>query len=188
MLVAVIAAGAGHHGNVRFRLGLVVQCDRRLRSYQPPWSKGRAECVLDETDCRVMFAALRLADDHLTAKQFDGIVGLEEAGIDEPVVLQPRPAARSERVLHHRTQATPRGKTRSMSLLSDTASWSPVTNGRRRSGGGCGVCLSKEPYVARCVSSMSIPSASPTNTGWMWRMEMLIERGSPSAPSPRAAR
>src|SRR5262245_42677780 len=148
MLMAVIAAGAGHHGNVRFRLGLVVQCDRPLRSYQPPWSKGRSECVLDETDCRVMFAALRLADDHLTAKQFDGIVGLEEAGIDEPVVLQPRPAARSQRVLHHRTQATPRGKTR----------------------------------------SMSIPSASPTNTGWMWRIDMLIERGSPSAPSPRAAR
>src|SRR5262245_39572953 len=105
MLMAVIAAGAGHHGNVRFRLGLVVQCDRPLRSYQPPWSKGRSECVLDETDCRVMFAALRLADDHLTAKQFDGIVRLEEAGIDEPVVLQPRPAARSERVFHpHRAR------------------------------------------------------------------------------------
>src|SRR5262249_24021984 len=145
-----------------------------------------------------MFAALRLADDHLTSNQFDGIVGLEEAGIDEPVVLQPRPTARSQRVLHPRTQATPRGKTTSTSLLSDTASWSPVTNGRRRSGGGCGVYLLRgevrapdfreEPYVARCVSSMSIPSASPTNTGWMWRMDLLIERGSPSAPSPRAAR
>src|SRR5712692_4567751 len=124
MLAAVVAPAARHHGNVRFRLGLVVQCDRTLRSHQPSWSKGRPERVLDQTDGRVMFATLRLADDHLAAEQLGGIVGLEEAGVDEPVVLPPRPAARSERILHHRTEATPRGKTTSMSLPSDTASWS----------------------------------------------------------------
>src|SRR5712691_2831047 len=124
MLAAVVAPAAGHHGNVRFWLGLVVQCDRPLGSHQPSWSKGRPERVLDQPDCRVMLAALRLADDHLAAQQLDGIVGLEEAGVDQPVVLQPRPAARSERILHHRAQATPRGKTTSMSLPSDTASWS----------------------------------------------------------------
>src|SRR5712691_8508110 len=123
MLAAVIAPAARHHGNVRFRLGLVVQCDRPLRSHQPSWSEGRPERVLDQTDCRVMLATLRLADDHLAAEQLDGIVGLEEAGVDEPVVLQPRPAARSGRMLHHRIEATPRGKTTSMSLP-DAASWS----------------------------------------------------------------
>src|SRR6266852_2344491 len=124
MLAAVIAPAAGHHGNVRFRLGLVIQRDRPLRSHQPSWSKVCPERVLDQTDCRVMLAALRLADDHLAAQQLDGIVGLKEAGVDEPVVLQPRPAARSERIFHHRTEATPRGKTTSMSLPIDTASWS----------------------------------------------------------------
>src|SRR3989442_2726177 len=140
MLAAVIAPAAGHHGNVRLRLGLVVQCDRALRSHQPSWSKGRPERVLDQTDCRVMFATLRLADDHLTAEQFDRIVGLEEAGVDEPVVLQPRPAARSERVFHHRTQATPREKTKSMSLRSDTASLS-MCWASRSPAGLCPLCL-----------------------------------------------
>src|SRR5437763_10666633 len=83
----VVAKAAGHDGHIRFRLGLIVQSQGRLRANFPAGAERRTERFLDGPDGAEVAAALGLRDEELTANQFDGIARSEEAALDQALVL-----------------------------------------------------------------------------------------------------
>jgi hypothetical protein len=69
MVVPVVAKAAGHHGDVRFGLGLVVECQRALPPDLPPWPERGTQRFLDRAEGGKVTTALRLGDDQLPAEQ-----------------------------------------------------------------------------------------------------------------------
>src|SRR5262245_36917410 len=88
------------HRHIRLGLGMVIGRYRVLDAYGPPVTEGAAERLAGELDGDRMVCALRLRDDELTAYQFDRLVLVNEADLDQTVVLLSRPALRVEGVVH----------------------------------------------------------------------------------------
>ena len=92
---------AGHDADIRFRLGLFVESDRHLRPHVPAGAERPLEGPLDQANARGVRAVLRLLDDHLAAEQLDPVVGPEDLGLCQSLVLQPCPLPRADRRLAH---------------------------------------------------------------------------------------
>ena len=92
---------AGHDADIRFRLGLFVESDRHLRPHVPSGAERPLEGPLDQANARGVRAVLRLLDDHLAAEQLDPVLGPEDLGLCQSLVLQPCPLPRADRRLAH---------------------------------------------------------------------------------------
>src|SRR5882724_3088317 len=106
MLTAVAPTRAARDRDVGLGLGLVVERDGTLRPHQPARLEGSAESVLDETDRRVVRALLGLAHDELAPQELEGLARVEDADVDQAVVLRAGPAPRANRIRRHEGDAT----------------------------------------------------------------------------------
>ena len=106
----VVAGPSGHDGDIRLRLGLLVQSDGQLGLDVPVGSERRAKRPGDQSNPGRVRPSLWLADDQLAAEQLQALVGCEGAQVDQALVLQARPALRTDGRLgdlaHGRRSAT----------------------------------------------------------------------------------
>src|SRR6266545_1674431 len=100
MLVAVLTRRALRHRNVRLRFRLIIQRDWGLGANQPSRSERAPQRFLCQIDGGVVRAALRLGDDEVAAEELDGIAWAEDADLDQPVILRPRPLTCPDWILH----------------------------------------------------------------------------------------
>jgi hypothetical protein len=91
--IAVIARITGHHGDVRLRLGFLVQRDGICARTSSAWSQHLRQHALNQANARRVGTMLRLLADHRATEQLHAIVGPEDLAFDEPLVLQARPFA-----------------------------------------------------------------------------------------------
>src|SRR2546428_5581271 len=88
----VVAKASGHHGDVRFRLRVVIERQRSLDPDVPAGPERRAERFLHGSNGREVVAALGLGDDEVAAHELDGLVRRQDAGVDQTLVLDAPPA------------------------------------------------------------------------------------------------
>ena len=96
----VVARIAGHDRDIGLWLGFLVERHRHLRPDVPAGSERPFENALDQSNCRGVRAVLRLFDDQLATEQLDPIIGSEDLGFRQPIVLDPRPLPRDHRLAH----------------------------------------------------------------------------------------
>ena len=96
-----VREGPAYDRHIRLGLGLVVERDGELH----PDVRGRAEGLSqgfgDELDAQRMRAALGLPDDELAAEELESLARLEDAPVDQLVVLDPFPASSAGRCRAH---------------------------------------------------------------------------------------
>jgi hypothetical protein len=98
VLEQIVSRAAGHHHDVRLRLGFVVERNRILHPDEPPRAEGRALRFRGQGDGGGVRAPLRLGNDELATEQLDGLVLLEEPDRDQLVVLLAGPVTTADNV------------------------------------------------------------------------------------------
>jgi hypothetical protein len=107
-MVTVVARVPGDDGHVRLGLGCVVERDGSLDLHGPARTEREAERLSRKLDRDDVRAVPGLLEQHVPGKQLDALVGADDLGVGEPVVLDTRPFPsvddRLERVswFHHR--------------------------------------------------------------------------------------
>jgi hypothetical protein len=95
MVAAVVAGTPGHDDHVGLGFRVVVERDRQLDPHDPSGRQGRPQGVVDPGDPGGVGGILRLGDDQLAVDELERLA-VEHAQRHEPLVLEPRPAARRE--------------------------------------------------------------------------------------------
>ena len=104
MRTDVVARRALDNADVRLRLRQVIEADRTLHLNEPPVSERALERLRHEQHRRPVRARLRLFHEQEPVEQLDRLVLVEEAMVDQPLVLPAGPATQRGplRVLHAR--------------------------------------------------------------------------------------
>jgi hypothetical protein len=108
MRFRVVVPGAAYDRQVGLGLRLVVEGDRHLHAHEPAGPEAGAQGVLDEAGRRRVEAADRLGDDEVSGEQLEMLARLEDAELDEAIVLGPGPAAGPRWIEHHPGHASDR--------------------------------------------------------------------------------
>ncbi len=101
----VVAPRAVYQGDIRLRLGFLVERERPMRPDEPAGAERRAQGFLDKPDGRVVRAAQWLADDELAAQELERLVRPKYADFDQAIVFRPRPPASTNTLTHASTVA-----------------------------------------------------------------------------------
>src|SRR4029453_3660976 len=110
VLSRVIPEAPGHHRDIRFWLGLIVECHRALPPPLPPRAECRPQPLFHRLDRSEVVGALRLRYDELAADQLDRVARLKESDRDQSIVLGPAPGMSLDLALRHAPSlATPAG-------------------------------------------------------------------------------
>src|SRR2546422_841860 len=95
--VAVVERAAANHGEVRLGLGGVIERDGGPNAHVIAWSERALKGRPHSGNGRRMFAPLRLLHHEEAVQQLDPLILLEEALVDEPIILSPGEAAGLDR-------------------------------------------------------------------------------------------
>ncbi len=105
MCIDVITRRAGDDADVRLRLGPVIEDDRTLCLHEPAFSKRALHRFRREKHRRPVQNVLRLLHEQQPVEQLDRVVLVEEAVVDQPLVLVTGPATQAGPLrLLHRSQ------------------------------------------------------------------------------------
>src|ERR1043166_6515473 len=94
MCVAIRPRISRHDRDIGLGLGVIVKRDRELGIDLPRFAESILKRGYHPTDASVVATALWLANHEQAVEQFDVLVPLEHAAFDQPLVLEPGPAAR----------------------------------------------------------------------------------------------
>jgi len=87
----VVTRGASNDADIRLGLGPVIEDDRALSLNEPALSESALQRLRHEKYRRPMRAVLWLLDEQQAVEQLDRIIFVEEAVIDQALVLVARP-------------------------------------------------------------------------------------------------
>src|SRR5262249_35435664 len=97
MGIDVVPRRTADRADIRLRLGSTAENDRTLDLNEPSVAEGPAQCLRHEHRRRAVEARLRLLDEQEPVDQLDRVVLVEEAMIQQPLVLVSGPAMQADR-------------------------------------------------------------------------------------------